>query len=278
MWTWHPHLDIWAALLLLAVGYAWAIGRLGPRHVGSEPATSSRKAFLFYLGLFVLWLGADWPLHDISERSSFAAHMVQHLLFTFVAPPLLLLGVPTWLWRVLFRPRWIFKAVSFATRPLIAFVVFNGVVAITHWPTLVNLSIESTPVHFVVHYAMIISALMMWWPVVAPLPEMPRLSEPMKMFYLFLQSILPTVPASFLTFSSAPVYSGYEGFTNVFGISAHVDQQIAGLIMKIGGGLLLWTIIAVLFFRWHAKEEAGEVEEVSWEDFERELQARDLRR
>ena len=33
------------------------------------------------------------------------------------------------------------------------------------------------------------------------------------------------------------------------------DQQIAGLIMKIGAGLLLWALIAVIFFRWAADEE-----------------------
>jgi hypothetical protein len=54
--------------------------------------------------------------------------------------------------------------------------------------------------------------------------------------------------------------------------------MIAGLIMKIGGGFLLWGIITVMFFRWHAREEAGNVvEHVTWDDFERELQAWDMR-
>ncbi len=48
--------------------------------------------------------------------------------------------------------------------------------------------------------------------------------------------------------------------------------------MKLGGGLLLWSVIAVLFFRWSAKEESPGEEELSWEDFERELQAWDLRK
>jgi hypothetical protein len=48
--------------------------------------------------------------------------------------------------------------------------------------------------------------------------------------------------------------------------------------MKIGGGLLLWLAIAILFFRWNANEEREKAEEVSWDDFERELQAWDMRR
>ena len=56
------------------------------------------------------------------------------------------------------------------------------------------------------------------------------------------------------------------------------DQQVAGLIMKIGGGLLLWSIIAVIFFKWSAKEESGTTEELEWDDFESELQALNMRK
>ncbi|MDQ3878764.1 MAG: cytochrome c oxidase assembly protein, partial [Actinomycetota bacterium] len=63
-------------------------------------------------------------------------------------------------------------------------------------------------------------------------------------------------------------------------IDAVTDQRIAGLIMKIGGGLLLWTVIAVIFFTWNAREESqeGQTPEVPWEDFERELEVWDMRK
>ena len=48
--------------------------------------------------------------------------------------------------------------------------------------------------------------------------------------------------------------------------------------MKIGGGLLLWSIIAVIFFKWSAKEESGTTEELEWDDFESELQALNMRK
>lgn len=274
---WHPHPDVWAAVVALGVAYGVAIRTWGTRH---RPVDGTQIAS-FVAGLVILLIAADWPLHDLAEESSFAAHMVQHLVFMFVAPPLLLLGIPQWLWRKLLSGRggaigW--GAVRFFTRPLVALLLFNATMAVTHWPALVNLSIRSDPVHLFIHVAVVSTAVLMWWPVVAPLPELSSLTEPAKMFYLFLQSVLPTVPASFLTFSSAPVYSAYEGLPHLFGMSAHVDQQVAGLIMKIGGGLLLWATIAYLFFRWHSREEAGEIAEVPWEDFEGELEAWDMRR
>jgi putative membrane protein len=75
------------------------------------------------------------------------------------------------------------------------------------------------------------------------------------MIYLFLQSIVPTVPASFLTLGDKPLYHSYVGLPHLWGVSSLEDQQIAGLIMKIGAGMFLWALIAVIFFRWAADEE-----------------------
>jgi putative membrane protein len=188
------------------------------------------------------------------------------------------MGMPKWLLRRLLAPRPLFRAVRFLTKPVVAFLAFNGVFVLLHWPALMNETLRSEPVHFTVHLAVLLTALMMWWPIVDPLPELSRLSAPAKMFYLFLQSILPTVPASFLTFAHRPIYTFYESVPRLWGMSVVTDQMVAGLIMKIAGGFLLWGIIAVMFFRWNAREEAGNVvEQVSWDDFERELQAWDMR-
>jgi putative membrane protein len=86
------------------------------------------------------------------------------------------------------------------------------------------------------------------------------------MFYLFAQSLLPTIPASFLTFSSVPIYPVYGDAAMAFGLTAVADQTVAGVIMKIGGGLLLWSTIAVIWFRWTKQER-------EWESIESTLRA-----
>lgn len=278
-WAWHPHPEIWLGLFLLAAGYAWAVNVLGPRFVeaGKRPA-SPKQIFSFYLGLAILWLSADWPLHDLGERYLFSAHMVQHLAFMLIVPPLLLVGMPRWLLRKLVSPRPVFAAMRVATKPIVALVVFNIMVAFIHWPVIVELQTSSLLGHGSIHLLILGSSLMMWWPVISPLPELGRMSDLAKMFYLFLTSILPTIPASFLTFARDVLYTHYESVPRVFGITPETDQMIAGLIMKIGGGLLLWTVIAILFFQWFAREERDQVDEVSWDDFERELEVRNMRK
>ena len=277
--TWTAHPDVWLLIIVLVAGYFGAIRYLAQGRAPADEGPATQMQKLFYLsGVVVLWIGADWPLHDLSENFLFSAHMVQHTLFSLVAPPLLLLGMPAWMLRTFLSSLKLERVARVLTKPLIALLLFNFVIVVTHMPTVVDAAVGSEPVHLVVHTVLFLSSVLMWWPVIDPLPETKRLSEPAKMLYLFLQSIVPTVPASFLTFSDGVLYEAYAGFPRLWGIDVITDQRIAGLLMKIGGGLLLWLAIAIIFFRWNANEEREKAEEVSWDDFERELQAWDLRK
>ena len=136
-----------------------------------------------------------------------------------------------------------------------ALFAFNAMLGLVHVPGIVELMLESEVAHFGIHTVLLATGIMMWWPVMSPLPELPHLSPFMKMGYLFLQSLVPTIPASFLTLGDRPLYPIYETLPRLWGISAHSDQVIAGLIMKLGGGLLLWGFIAWVFFTWWSEEQ-----------------------
>jgi putative membrane protein len=276
MWLppFHVHLDVLVVMATLEGGYLLALGRLGPRFVaaGERPATR-RQVVLYSLGVLTLLVAAEWPIHDLAEGYLFSVHMVQHTLISLVAPPLLLLGMPAWLLRWLLSPRWIHAVASQLTRPLIALINFNLVIAVTHWAPVVDLILNHHGVHLVAHVVLFVTATCMWWPVVSPLPEMPTLSYPMRMVYLFLQSLLPTIPASFLTFGTTPLYIFYATAPRVWGISAVTDQLIAGLIMKLVGGAILWGAIGVIFFRWWRLEQRTGWDDLQWGSMDREIRS-----
>jgi putative membrane protein len=255
--AWVPHTDVWLLVAAIAAGYAIALTRLGPRFVApGRPAATRFQVVCFALGVATMWLAADWPIHDLAERSMYSIHMVQHLMLTMVAAPLLLLGTPSWLARSLLRPPSpVFRVVRVLSRFFPALLVFNVVLVFTHWPLMVDISLHSGLNHFLLHVLLFGSALVVWMPVLSPLPEIPRLPAPLRAVFLFLQSIVPTVPASFLTLGSSPLYRFYEGKAHLWGLSTLEDQQVAGLIMKLGGGMLLWGLIAVIFFRWAGDED-----------------------
>jgi putative membrane protein len=254
--AWHPHPDVWLLLVGIWVAYLVAVRRHEPA-APFERDERSRRTTLFTTGMAVLLLASDWPMHDLSEGYLYSMHMLQHLLYTLVAAPLLVAGVPAWMWRALLRPRAIGAVFGFLTRPIVALVVFNGLLLFTHWPEVVQASVGSEWVHFGLHVLIVGSAIVMWWPVLSPLPERPALTPPAQMLYLFLQSLAPTIPASFLTFGHTLLYPVYAAAPRIWGLSALDDQLIAGLMMKIAGGLILWGFIAVIFFNWHARERDG---------------------
>jgi putative membrane protein len=271
--SWHPHVDTWLLVIALAAAYAVAVARLGPRHAApGRPPVTKLQAVCFSLGVAAIWVASDWPVHDIAEELNYSMHMVQHLVLSMVAAPLLLLGTPAWMLRSILRPpSRLFRAVRFLSRFLPALIVFNVVLVLTHWPAIVDASLENHLLHFLVHALIFVSALIIWMPVLSPLPEIPRLSPPPRMIFLFLQSVVPTIPASFLTFGSSPLYHFYDGVPHLWGLSTLDDQRLAGLIMKIGAGLLLWMLIAVIFFRWAGEEDRRIAARRRWQDLDREL-------
>jgi len=200
-------------------------------------------------------------------------HMMQHMLFTFLAAPLLLTGMPAWMWRALLRPAPLRAVWGLLTRPLVALVVANGVLLFTHWPEVVSLSVGSELSHFSLHALLLGSAVVMWWPVLSPLPELPALSRPGQLIYLFFQSLAPTIPASFLTFGTEPLYRIYASFPRIWGIDPLTDQLIAGLVMKLVGGAILWVVIAAIFFRWGHEERTEGWDALKFRNVEREIRA-----
>ncbi len=270
--AWQPHPDVWLLIALFAVGYAVAINRLGPRLAPpGRPVVTRFQVASFTAGVIALWIASDWPIHDVAERYLFSVHMVQNVAYSIIAAPLLLIGTPAWLARWLLSPRWLLAGVRFASRLVPATILFNLVVIVTHTPVVVNAALEHALLHFAVHTLIFLSSIIVWMPLLSPLPEVPRLPPLGRMLFLFLQSIVPTIPASFLTFGAHPLYRFYEKVPRLWGISAITDMQVAGVIMKIGVGFTLWVIIAILFFRWYAAEEAPAPSRRVSRDLEREL-------
>lgn len=247
----HPSVLLLLGGIALAYGLAWREHAAGTS-VGFDPQRR-RKITFFSLGILVLVVGATWPIHDLAESRLYSVHMIQHMLFTLVGAPLLLAGTPDWMARALLKPKPIMRAMRVLTKPFVAYVFYTTVLVFTHWPAIVNGTVGSEWTHFGMHVLIFASAIIMWWPILSPMPELPAASRPIQMVYLFLLSLMPTVPASFLTFGESPLYKIYETFPRM-GISALDDQRMAGLIMKLGGGFLLWGFITAIFFAWYKEE------------------------
>ncbi|MEO7556749.1 MAG: cytochrome c oxidase assembly protein [Acidimicrobiales bacterium] len=280
LWRWTPHPEVWL-LVVAVIGLGFYATRvIGPKVVrdGSPIASRGQRRY-FGAGVVLLWLAADWPLHDIGEDYLYSAHMFQHLVLTMVVAPLFLLATPTWLARLVLGRGWIgVKAVRWLCRPVAAWFLFSGAFVFTHWQPTVNNAVAIAPLHYGLHLLLFATALIMWMPVCGPLPEL-RLSPPGQMIYLFCQSIIPTVPSAWLIFAEKPIYSAYVHSYTVWGMTTVDDQQAAGVLMKLGAGIYLWVLIGILFARWAKRSmeqdrvgiRVSEREVLTWDQVATEL-------
>jgi putative membrane protein len=244
---WHP--EVVLLVVSLTAAYLYMVRVIGPRAVApGTPVVTRKNKVAFVSAMLMLWAASDWPLHDISEEYLYSAHMLQHMMLAYFLPPLVLLATPEWLLRLLIGNGRAYRVLTWLCKPVVAGVAFNAVVIVTHVPTVVNSSVDNGPLHYALHLAVVLLALLMWMPVCGPFREF-HMQPIGKCIYLFLQSVVPTLPAAWLTFADGAVYSAYDIRYRLWGISITADQQLAGAIMKTGGSVFLWTIVIFIFFK-----------------------------
>ncbi|MFQ5933045.1 MAG: cytochrome c oxidase assembly protein [Dehalococcoidia bacterium] len=254
-WTdWGGDPSVVIGVFLLEALYLLAVFPLRQRY-GWADEVDSKRIISFTLGVWAIFIALYSPLDTLSDHFLFSAHMVQHLILVLVVPPLLLMGTPGWLTRPLIRSPRVFRGAQVLTHPVAAFLIFNGIFAIWHIPTIYEAGLNHLSVHIIQHLLFMATGVLMWWPILSPLSELPRLPYAGQVLYLFALSIPPAIVGGLITFSDDVLYPTYANAPRIWGLSAAADQQIGGVIMKLPGFLILVAAATIIFFIWVSKEE-----------------------
>lgn len=136
-------------------------------------------------------------------------------------------------------------------------ITANVILIATHSPLSVD-NLRATQFgSFTLDAIWFVGGLLLWLPIVNPVPEWRIRSMPGRMIYLFLAAqLLPMIPGGFLTFAGSPLYSTYELAPRI-NVDPLADQQIAGAIMKVGSLPVVWSVILVLWVQW-AQRDSGD--------------------
>src|SRR5215207_8009155 len=203
---------------------------------------------MFYLGLLAVVLALESPL-DSMAHALFAAHMGQHLLLMVVAAPLLVLGAPllliAWALPDPSRPR--FGSVFRLRRTPMsaAFVLHSVALWLWHVPRFYDSAIAVDWIHVLEHVSFLGTAALFWW----SLLHSGRVGHGAAVLYVFGLALESTVLGALLTFSRAPWFASHLTTTASWSLSPLEDQQLAGLIMWIPGGMVYLVIALALFSR-----------------------------
>ncbi len=246
----HVHPSVLFGVVALALIYAGMAAAAGKRATRSEAV-----AFGAALATIMIALG---PVDALADAHFFTAHMAQHMLLALVVPPLLLLGTPAWMVRPLLRRAAVARLARGVTSPIAAFTIYNGFLAALHTPPVYDLMLRNEPIHIALHIGLLITGTIMWWPLVSPLAELPRLSYPAQTLYLFLLLIPMAAVSAPITLAGEVIYPWYLEDPHPWSVDPLTDQVWGGLLMWIGGGVYFMAVFSLIFFHWSRCEDRDE--------------------
>jgi putative membrane protein len=247
-WTLDPWLlvPLGAALAVYLIGFVRLTRRASTRHWAGLG--------LFLAGWLVLAGAMVSPLHQLGERS-FTFHMIEHELIMLVAALLLPLsrplGVMLWAFPRPLRPTLAFPAV-FRTlgKPVLATALQAIAMWAWHAPPLFNRALGHPGWHIAQHLSFLVTALFFWWSVIQ------TRNRGLAALCLFITSIVGGALGALMTFSASPWYAAYAAMGMMpLGLSPEEDQQLAGLIMWVPGGLVHASAALLLLLRLFDRED-----------------------
>jgi len=221
----------------------------------SSPPVLPSSRHPFYIALAILFFSLNGWLHDLSDSFLFSAHMVQHLLLALAVAPLMIMGTPGWMLRPLLELRGVRSLARWVTRPIPAFAIFNIVVAAWHLPPLYNTAMAHHSVHIVQHLCFFGTAALFWWAIVHG--RYGRIGYGVAVLFVFTTALHSGALGALFTFGSQVMYPLYADRSVAFGVNALEDQQLAGLIMWVPGGLIYAGAALLAARAWIIGEPTG---------------------
>ena len=258
---WSFMVDVWLPVILAALIY-WAmysqVNRLHP----TNPVPRQRLWFWFGgLGAIILALASPIEFYD---TTLFSVHMIQHLLLSFVAAPLLVLAAPITLllrWASpTARRKWILpvlesRVVRVISHPLVAWTLFAGVMWFSHFSPLFDAALDDFTLHRLEHALFLGSALLFWWPVIGADPSPHRMTFPARILYLARGMPLSSLLGLVIFSARQPLYPHYEDLVRDWGPTVMEDQALAGGIMWAGGDAAFVLALVLTVAAWLRHEE-----------------------
>lgn len=256
---WTLDLSVILPLLFAAVLYAAGFARLR-RRAGRGRDALVRQAWLYVAGWAILAGALVSPLHEAGERS-FTMHMIEHELLMLPAALLLVAARPgpVLLWALPRPMRRLFGSAAqwslwrFLSEPITATAIQALAIWLWHMPGPFDLALRHEGWHIAQHLCFVVSALLFWWAMLH------RASETLAAICLFATSMIGGALGALMALSASPWYSAYAtmGMTP-FGLSPAEDQQLAGLIMWIPGGLFHLAAALMFLARWLSPKDPSD--------------------
>lgn len=264
----HSLIELWdfpllGILTIIGVLYLLLTGSFNYLVGNVKPVSFKQKSF-FLLGLFLTIITIGGPLHLIGHHYLFSVHMLQQAMLFMVIVPLLMLGIPSEIFQLIVKKPVMKRGITFLTHPIFSILFFNGLFSIYHFPLIFDSVMANHTLFNIVHIILLVGAVLMWWSLLSPLPDINRLTDLSRIGYIFMSGALITPVCALIIFSSTPMYNAYTDVPQLISFLTPIeDQRLGGIVMKLIQEGVFITSIAIIFFKWARKERSNEPEFVS---------------
>ncbi len=260
IWSWQFDPIVIAGLVWVAAVYVGATSRV--RRTRSATLFPARRVACFLGGLAAIAVALLSPV-DAYAGSLLSVHMVQHVLLTMVAAPLLVLGAPVTLalaasptgGRRLLRRFLHGRIMRVVGAPMLGWVAFVGAMWIWHLPPLYDAALQHEGIHVLEHLIFLATALLFWWPLVGLDPNPARLSHPSRLLLMFLSMPAMAILGLSISVANHVLYAPYATTGAAVGVSPIADQHLGGAIMWEGSLLLMMPAMALVLLDWMRRDE-----------------------
>jgi len=247
----HTLIEVLAPLALIAVGLAYA-RRSATLAERGQPLPAWRQV-CFAVGLLLV-LAADLPPLAETAEELIVAHMAQHLLIGDVAALLIVLGLTGPLLQPVLRSP-AFRWLRILGHPAVALPLWIVNLYLWHVGALYQGVLDSPGLHLAQHVGFLFFGIVMWMPLLGPLPTPSWFTNGAKLIYLLAVRLCGAVLANVLAWAGSPLYPDYAEGEAEWGITPLADQGTAGIVMMTESGLVTFGLFAWLFLRW-ARDDA----------------------
>ncbi|WP_424767482.1 cytochrome c oxidase assembly factor CtaG [Paenibacillus sp. sgz302251] len=274
--------ELWTPMFMFAMAavvilYFYLIGPWRKKNFPQAPAATTLQKVLFVSAAILFYFVHGGPFNLLGHLM-FTFHMINMSVSYLIVPPMVLLGVPSFIWRKMFEARF-WKKFSLLMHPVITLILFNMLFSIYHIPLIHDYVMTHFTVHRLYYFILLVTSFMMWWQIACPVPEWNRLTDMKKMAYVFANGILLTPACALIIFATSSMYSIYSdpnvwvtamgycvsgdpsrlldsfGGPQFFNLMDVVeDQQLGGIVMKLVQEVMYGIILAYIFKQWFKRE------------------------
>ena len=237
-----------AALTVAATAYSFRLLTLSRE---GRPVPAWRIA-CFASGLALIAAAFISPLGRLDDELVFV-HMIQHLLMGDLGALLIVFGLTGPLLQPLLANRWL-GWLRHLAHPLVALPLWAIDLYIWHVPVLYQAAAEHDSLHALQHTCFIGFGVLMWMPLVGPLPQPRWFGIPARIGYLIGVRFVAIVLGNVFMWSNSVFYPHYAAGEAKWHIAAITDQSLAGVIMMVEGGFVTLGVLSWLFLEW-AKQD-----------------------